>query len=559
MQLQPAASNNPQLYARAASAKGRTKQAAQPHRSPRSVGSAEPARAADTADARLPPPPPLPDRYRGVALLPVQAFAVDDEQVRSFSQSFLEEIDALPGLQSISAQDMATALAAYQLQVTDCDRDTACLVRAGRYARAHWAVEVVLSGLGGTQSVALRLLDTQAAAGGQAELQRLSDTLADDPLARRQQIHRMAVALLDAAHSVGSLQVVCRDVGAEVYLDDVLLGTTPLPLQKELAAGLHILRVSKPGFSNINRFVDVVLQRVSSLTVDFTSTEVADVIVAQEAKDGFGAVYFVGGAPGTQVRLDAEPVGSLPLTEAIAQVAAGHRRLSLRQPGKPAQTFDLEVVADCRNEFILDTPREGAYAVVPAGTQPQLAPLPTLQQARLTVLQAARAERSREAWRRAAVPSSTFRQAVGLGAVTLGGLSFIATLVSGAVLLNDQMQANRIVDSQNSAVWSLAQQSASLKRLDELNRSGHQAERLQKLFAASSAGLTAAGIGFFIWEAAVTAPVAQPPPVGPGATAAQGALPDQRAVGWLPITGENLRLWPSFSLGQTHLTLQITW
>ncbi len=165
--------------------------------------------------AQAPAPAPLPTKYRAVAVLPPQFSDIDAEVVEAIEQASLNEIDEIPGLQTISPEDLRPDLRKYNLKTGKCERDTACLANARRYGRAHMVLEIRLSDLGGTQNIAVRVIDTQS----RAEVSRLAEPLEEDTEARPQQRHRLAVKLLRPNDYVGSLPVTCHTPGAEVYLD----------------------------------------------------------------------------------------------------------------------------------------------------------------------------------------------------------------------------------------------------------------------------------------------------------------------------------------------------
>jgi hypothetical protein len=59
-----------------------------------------------------------------------------------------------------------------------------------------------------------------------------------------------------AVAQVGSLQVVSRPSGAQVYLDDVRVGTTPMTLGM-VSEGRHRVRLDLPGYRPWTTSVDV--------------------------------------------------------------------------------------------------------------------------------------------------------------------------------------------------------------------------------------------------------------------------------------------------------------
>src|SRR5207247_390910 len=136
---------------------------------------------------------------------------------------------------------------------------------------------------------------------------------------------------------------------ADIYLDDRLVGSTPLlsPLPG-LPAGPHILRLSKAGFADLNQFVDVVYQRNSTVTVDLANNTIAGLIVEVESKTGFGSLYVACSQDGVEIRVDGEPKGQTPLGKPIEKIAAGRRRVSMRKEGFTAYSQEVDIKANRR-------------------------------------------------------------------------------------------------------------------------------------------------------------------------------------------------------------------
>jgi hypothetical protein len=192
----------------------------------------------------------------------------------------------------------------------------------------------------------MRLIDTQTA----SELGRVAEALSEKADERAGQLHRLAVQLITPADYVGTLIVKSDETGADIYLNDRLVGTTPMraPL-KNLPAGPYILHVSKDGFADVYQFVDVTYNRTSTITVSLATNTISGAI-AVESETGFGQVYAVSNLPGVEIRIDGEPKGTTALAAPIAQIAAGKRRLSLRREGGPPLIREIPVEAGKRTD-----------------------------------------------------------------------------------------------------------------------------------------------------------------------------------------------------------------
>jgi hypothetical protein len=436
---------------------------------------------------QAPAPAPLPSKYRAVAVLPLEFYDIDEEVVQGIEHAILNEIDEIPGLQAISPEDLRSDLHKYNLDIGNCERATACLASAGRYGRAHLVLEIRLSGLGGTQNIAVRLIDTQT----RSEVIRLAEPLEEEVQARPQQLHRLAVQLLRPDDYVGSLTVICHTPGAEVYLDDFLLGATPLPTRDRIRAGLHVLRLSKPGYSDINRFVDVIYNRSSPMVADFGGTDVSVAIVKKISDTGFGELWVVTTEAGLEMRVDGEPVGMTPLQKAISQVPAGPRRLSFRQAGHLATVTDIHVKAGQRLDLRYEITDHSGH-IINLGYHPIDAPLPTASSMRGITGTPMRtnAKRSWPTWR--------FYAGAGSGVVGLAALTAAVFYAHDVSLFSDE--AAQIRQELQNDTFSAADYERLRLRLSQLNISGPHAQNMEWLMLGIGIAATGAGAGLIAWD-----------------------------------------------------------
>ncbi|MBI5509153.1 MAG: PEGA domain-containing protein [Deltaproteobacteria bacterium] len=300
--------------------------------------------------ANLPAPPPLPTGYKAVAVMPVRGQDVPDDLVRGLEQALMGEVDETEGMRAVSPTDVKNDLAALGFDPAACQAQALCLAKAARYARAHVAFDVKVAALGGALTISMRLIDSDSG----AELGRVADPISEDPKERAQEVHRLAVQLLAPTTYVGTLTVQITVEGAEVYVDDRQVGTTPLPGPLDgLRAGPHILKVVKPGFADVNQFVDVVYKRNATVSIDLANNTIGGLIVEVESKTGFGSLWVTANADGIEIRVDGEPRGTTPLSGVISKVAAGKRRLSFRGPKMEPQVQEVEIKADTRADVAL--------------------------------------------------------------------------------------------------------------------------------------------------------------------------------------------------------------
>ncbi|MBI3179408.1 MAG: PEGA domain-containing protein [Deltaproteobacteria bacterium] len=417
-------------------------------------------------------------------MLPAVGLDVSDEMVHAVERSLTSEIDEHPGLRAVSPQDVQNDLSTHGLDALACDGESVCLARAGRYARAHLAFASRIASLGGTLTVSLRLIDTES---GQ-EIGRAADPVSDDPAERAQELHRMAVQILAPETYVGSLTINSPVAGAEVYLDDKLVGTTPLaaPLTG-LPAGPHILRMSKPGFADLHQFVDVVFKRSSTMTVDLAANTIAGLIVEVESQTGFGSLYVACNQTGVEVRVDGEPKAITPLAQAIEKIAAGKRRVSLRKEGLAAYVQEVEIKANRRLDMgvTLSSTESEVNAMADSALQD---PLPYELAAGGLPFDLSS---TGGGW------SPTWRTTAGLVAGGLAVASFSAWSYFG-------LQVRKIEGERDDKIKEAEATGADITALErelaDINDRGKKAERLGWVSLGATGGLAVLGGSLVLWD-----------------------------------------------------------
>lgn len=441
-------------------------------------------------ELNLPPPPELPAGFTAVAVLPLRGFDVEPSTLLAIENALLMEIDDTPGLRAVSPRDALTDLAQYNFNPEVCDSDRVCLAKAGRYARAHRVIVAQVAGLGGTLSITLRLIDTVR----RQEQGRVAEPLSDEPQARAQELHRLAVRLLRPEAFVGTLMIKTSVDEAEIYLDDRLVGTSPLkrPLTG-LRAGPHILRVSKPGFADLYRFVDVVYNRASTLEIDMENSTLAEVVVEEVSRSGFGALFIDSAQPGVEIRIDGEPRARTPMTEPMERVPAGRRRISFWLGGQTHQLDAVTIEEGSRTDIRLGRDPSGALEASITQTVPLVAAVkPALDEASPVApapMAALAAEEKASGWRRTAgwVVAGT-----GLAAATAGALFSVQLQQKNSERDDLIAKANEGVDPGTFA--------SETARLEQINRDGSNAQRNQIIAYSAGGALLVAGAALLAWD-----------------------------------------------------------
>lgn len=450
------------------------------------------AEAAAASPAQLPLPPQLPKEYRAVAILPLQVEDAAPGVTKAIEAGLTQEIDELRGYQPIAPSQVVTALHSYDLDPDSCLGDIACVARAGRYAGAHLALESQLVPLAGGSILSLRLIDTQS----RRSVVRVAEPISTGRAATAVQLHRLIVQLFAPDSYVGSLVVECTVDGASVYLDDNLVGTTPLPALLAVRAGRHILRISKAGLPDFNGFADVVYRRRVTVEVDFDNGTITRRTVAVDSAAGVGTLIVLCAEPEIVARVDGEPIGLTPFARPV-EVAAGTRQIVLRKEGLTRLARRVEIRPDRRSQLTLRV-AHSRLEIVQFEIVALDAPLPEID-----ILAASLAPSHGAAGGRRAVvqrTGPTWRlwaglTAAGLGAVSLGVMGYFTDQVLSANLERDAF-AFALLDGEYTDV-----ERDDLKAEARLiNERGGQAAMRQWVAMGVGIGLLAAGGGLVLWD-----------------------------------------------------------
>ena len=443
---------------------------------------------ASTGARIYPPPPPLPTEFQALAVLPLVALEVDEDLQHSIESALLREIDIHEGVQAISPADVLTDLEKVGLSAR-CGHDLPCLVRAGRYARAHKALHVTVAAIGGTLKVSMRLVDSVEG----KMLNRVAESVSENESERAQELHRLAVRLLKPETYVGSLTVQVSEPGAEVYLDDRLVGTTPLPGPLEnQKAGPHILRISKAGFSDMYRFVDVIYKRSSTISIDLNNNTISGVIVEQESRSGFGELYVLTEIEGVEIRVDGEPLATTLLEESITKVAAGEHKVGFHQEGRPSLQQTVVVEADRRTDLVLEIGENDAFEASRTMSAALEDPLPTVES--LAALDALR-ETPAVVVATAGARSLSWRFVTGVATLGVGVASVVASGFIAKEIKSRDDRAKEIVRTVTP------QNFAELEaELDKLNKDTPRLVTLQWATLAGGAAAAGIGVGLVLWD-----------------------------------------------------------
>ncbi|HOX45383.1 MAG TPA: PEGA domain-containing protein [Myxococcota bacterium] len=224
------------------------------------------------------PAPAAPAARQKIAVLELAARGVAGDTARSLTDVVAREVDRSGLFTTLSADDIRAMLQHLEHRQSLGCTDEACLAELG----GALGVELVLSGavgkVGETWVVSLTLLDVRRAVVIARE-ERTAHGAADALLVEARSAARALLRPL-LAQAEGALRLECEEEGAEVYVDELMIGTTPLELRK-LPGGHHALRVKKESFVVFAR--DVLVEPGRTVTVQARLLPSADFVERYEA------------------------------------------------------------------------------------------------------------------------------------------------------------------------------------------------------------------------------------------------------------------------------------
>lgn len=487
---------------------------------------------------KVAPPPPLKESRgrRVVALLPFQTVEIPDELQHSIENALLTELDEARGLTGVAPKDVTNELEPIKNALGGttnpevCLGDAACLSFMARYARAHYALETRVSGVGGTIKISLRYIDATTS----REIARVARVVEDQEELRAKTLHRMAVELFRPSSYVGTLVVETEKPGADVYLNDEYQGPTPLR-KKGLKAGPYILRVSQEGHNDVYQFVDVQYRRASTYEINLGATEIASVLVEAESDAGFGTVWVYSPEGEFELRVDGEPRGAVP-GEPLTRIPAGMRRITLRGNGAKPLVEEVEVQKQKRTDIFVAKQKDGSYRIRAVEIVDLNAPAPAERNLALRdpADDPSPVEHSEElGWR-----FTSGLVVAGVGVVALGTGAYY-----GNVVRSLNAEAKQLVKAAEADPF--APDDPRLARAEEINEEGPAAQKRQFVGLGVGGALVAAGAGLVLWDLMRVAPTETTTTVDDGSTGG-GAHSATRWRPWFAPFGTTPTLGASF-------------
>lgn len=216
-----------------------------------------------------------------LAIYPLQPLGIPPATATSLDANLRGEVEQLPGLDLLSRGRTVAALKTEPGSLgIACNGAPECLVGLGKLLGVDKVVYGVVSGLGDRYSFDLKLIDVAAA----GEERRISATVGGKREKLLGGLRAAAVQLLSPERFTGALELVTPVEGAQLSVDGKPLGLTPvLGTVVGLAPGQHALRLTKAGFTDFEKLVDVRFDQTTVVHVDLADHSSRDVMFREGA------------------------------------------------------------------------------------------------------------------------------------------------------------------------------------------------------------------------------------------------------------------------------------
>ena len=216
-----------------------------------------------------------------IAIYPLQPLGVAPATVTSLDATLRAEVEGLPGIELLSRGRTVASLKNDPGSLgLACNGAPGCLTDLGKLLAVEKVVYGVVSGLGDRYSFDLKLIDV----GTGGEERRVTASVGGKREVLLSSLRAAAVHLLAPERYVGALEIDSSVPGAQVYVDGKAMGPTPIAgTIVGLSPERHSLRLTKLGFADFEKFVDVRFDQTTVVRVDLAESAVRDVMYREGA------------------------------------------------------------------------------------------------------------------------------------------------------------------------------------------------------------------------------------------------------------------------------------
>lgn len=212
-----------------------------------------------------PSPPDSPPKRLSIAVGDLSAQGVPKDVAATLTDIVASELSKFKVFDIITSQEVQEMLShEQQKQLVGCESDISCLTEIGGALGARFLAIGSVGKLGETYIINLQLVDVRRARITSREKSEMLKSADAIPASAARLVQKLVRPLLEAKQ--GFLSLSCSEEGANVKVDDTLVGVTPLE-RLDVNWGPHTVKVEREGFIAYARDIDVESGRTSRLDV----------------------------------------------------------------------------------------------------------------------------------------------------------------------------------------------------------------------------------------------------------------------------------------------------
>lgn len=205
-----------------------------------------------------------------IAVLDLKARGLEASVAENITDLVTKEVDRVGLFRTVSMEEIKRMLEHEQQKIlVGCD-DTSCLAEIGGALGVELLVAGGVGKLGDTYLLSLKLIDVRKAGVLSREERTVTGKVEELVTVSRQAARTLLRPILK--RESGTLEISCSEEGAEVYIDDVMVGTTPLPPRK-VPGGYHTLKINKKRFVVYGKDVKIDPQQTTGVEVTLLPSE----------------------------------------------------------------------------------------------------------------------------------------------------------------------------------------------------------------------------------------------------------------------------------------------
>ena len=207
-----------------------------------------------------------------LAVMDIKPLGVDKSVAGTLTELLASNINDTGLFTVISREDIKSMLGFEQdKRLVGCESDAACMAEIGGALGVEYITSGSVGTLGKTRVLNLQLIDIKRA----KVVARVKKLLpAHDDAASMAEVRKAAHALVRPVRkgNTGFLEIEVEEEGASIYVDERLIGTTPMK-KKSLPGGFHELVIKKKGFVEWAGEVEICPGELSKMSIMLTPSQ----------------------------------------------------------------------------------------------------------------------------------------------------------------------------------------------------------------------------------------------------------------------------------------------